>query len=92
MEKVPKKTSKIKGFRDSDPDGKIVDNVDKNLGLPKTLEKAAKKYPHFSSYIISLKNVDNVENYSETMRSAILTTSPAPMVINKSPLIQFLYK
>ena len=42
MEKVPKKTSKIKGFRDSDPDGKIVDNVDKNLGLPKTLEKAAK--------------------------------------------------
>ena len=42
MEKVPKKTSKIKGLGDSDPDGKIVDNVDKNLGLPKTLEKAEK--------------------------------------------------
>ena len=92
MEKVPKKSRKIKGFGLSARRRKIVDNVDKNQDLAKTLGKPENKYPHFLSYIISLKNVDNVENYFETMRSAILTTSPAPTVINKSPLIQFLYK
>lgn len=92
MEKVPKKSRKIKGLRGFANGREIVDNVDKNQDHTKTLGKTAKKYPHFLSYIKSLKNVDNVENYFETMRSAILTTSPAPTVINKSPLIQFLYK
>jgi hypothetical protein len=34
------------------------------------------------------KVVDNVDNQVETMDSAMLTTSPAPIVINKSSALQ----
>ncbi len=35
------------------------------------------------------KTVDIVDNYLLSKFSPIFTTSPAPMVINKSPLVQF---
>ncbi len=48
-----------------------------------------KKYPQFSCEVIRKKVVDNVENFYPSRFSPIFTTSPAPIVINKSPLIQF---
>ena len=48
-----------------------------------------KKYPQFSCEVIRKKVVDIVENYYPIRFSPIFTTSPAPIVINKSPLIQF---
>ena len=48
-----------------------------------------KKYPQFSSEVIRQKIVDIVENYLPIKFSPIFTTSPAPIVINKSPLIHF---
>lgn len=38
------------------------------------------------------KIVDNVDNYIPNNDSPIETTSPAPIVINKSPLVQFCNK
>jgi hypothetical protein len=35
------------------------------------------------------KVVDNVDNYIPKRLSPIFTTSPAPIVINRSPLVQF---
>ena len=48
-----------------------------------------KKYPHFFWLSFPQKNVDIVDNYFFSRFSPILTTSPAPIVINKSPLMQF---
>ena len=55
----------------------------------KIIHTITKKYPHFSSEVIRNKNVDIVENYFPMRFSPIFTTSPAPIVINKSPLIHF---
>ena len=51
-----------------------------------------KKYPHFQTHIKRLESVDIVENYIPKRFSPILSTSPAPIVINRSPLIQFCNK
>ena len=40
-------------------------------------------------FFVDKKIVDNVDNYWERMDSPMFTTSPAPIVINKSPFIQF---
>lgn len=76
-----------------------MENVESVERLQKTLKKQEipkknnphhnKKYPHFYYEVIRNENVDNVENYFPIKFSPILTTSPAPMVINKSPLIHF---
>ena len=36
-----------------------------------------------------MKNVDIVDNYRFRRFSPIFTTSPAPIVINRSPAVQF---
>lgn len=51
-----------------------------------------KKYPHPFLTFWSQKNVDNVDNQMPSRFSPIFTTSPAPIVINKSPSIQFFNK
>ncbi len=38
-------------------------------------------------FFVDKKIVDNVDNYWERMDSPMFTTSPAPIVINKSPWI-----
>ena len=38
------------------------------------------------------KTVDNVDNYLRRRFSPIFTTSPAPIVINRSPWVQFFNK
>lgn len=48
-----------------------------------------KKYPHLFEEDFPQKNVDNVDNYFFNRFSPIFTTSPAPIVINRSPLMQF---
>lgn len=48
-----------------------------------------KKYPHCYPQQKERDNVDIVDNYFFNRFSPILTTSPAPIVINKSPLVQF---
>ena len=50
------------------------------------------KYPHLFRWIFTSKNVDNVDKNYFNKFSPILKTSPAPIVINKSPLIQFFNK
>ena len=48
-----------------------------------------KKYPHLFEEDFPQKNVDNVDNYFFNRFSPIFTTSPAPIVINRSPRMQF---
>ena len=48
-----------------------------------------KNYPHYLSPENANKNVDKVDNYSPSSSFPINTTSPAPIVINMSPSIQF---
>lgn len=48
-----------------------------------------KKNPQPGYQLIVDKVVDNVDNYKPSKDSPIETTSPAPIVINKSPLVQF---
>ncbi len=47
------------------------------------------KNPHSQMEVIPNWNVDNVDNYFPKRCSPTWTMSPAPIVINKSPLIQF---
>lgn len=47
------------------------------------------KNPHVYSTKNVDKHVDNVDNYRPRSESPIFKTSPAPIVINKSPGIQF---
>lgn len=48
-----------------------------------------KKYPHFFARCPAEKNVDFVDDYFFKSISPMFTTSPAPIVINKSPFMQF---
>lgn len=48
-----------------------------------------KKYPQLGYQKNVDKVVDKVDNYSSIKCSPIRTTSPAPIVINMSPLVQF---
>lgn len=76
-----------------------VDTVDSNIrrghfpvkSLRKNVDES-KKYPHAVLPLRVPKNVDIVDNYMPSRFSPIFTTSPAPIVINKSPLIQFFNK
>ena len=51
-----------------------------------------KKNPHGKAENYSLLHVDNVDNYCPSRCSPTFTMSPAPIVINKSPFIQFFNK
>ena len=48
-----------------------------------------KKYPQVEIVLAKSGLVDNVENYIPSRFSPILSTSPAPIVINRSPFMQF---
>lgn len=48
-------------------------------------ELCKQKYPQSKVSNFHLKNVDIVDNYSFKRFSPMFTTSPAPIVINKSP-------
>lgn len=65
--------------------------IERNKGLEpwKRFPQKDKKYPHFSWREGSPKNVDIVDNYLESRFSPIFSTSPAPIVINMSPFMQF---
>lgn len=54
-----------------------------------TIPVIVKKNPQPGYQLIVDKVVDNVDNYKPSKDSPIETTSPAPIVINKSPLVQF---
>ena len=67
----------------------IVDNVDKkriclSFRAFLRLKKSTLGWDNFPH-----SNVDNVDNYLPRSDSPISTTFPAPIVINKSPFIQF---
>ncbi len=47
------------------------------------------KNPHFLTHCLAEKNVDFVDDYFFKSISPMFTTSPAPIVINKSPFMQF---
>ena len=69
-------------------------NLDKwgflsNTGVVLCQLRYAQKNPHVSTGFSVHKHVDNVDNYFPSSISPIFTTSPAPIVINKSPWIQF---
>ena len=54
------------------------------------VEKNLKKRISTALVDINVDNiVDNVDNYSPSKDSPTVTISPAPIVINRSPLIQF---
>lgn len=53
---------------------------------------AQKKISTSREKIIFPKFVDIVDSYFSSRLSPILTTSPAPIVINKSPFMQFFNK
>lgn len=65
-----------------------VENVD-IVDRYKMLRILNKKYPHLFERNFPQKNVDVVDNYFFSRFSPIFTTSPAPIVINRSPLMQF---
>ena len=48
-----------------------------------------KRYPQILNSNFRKASVDNVDNYFPRRFSPIFSTSPAPMVINKSPFMQF---
>lgn len=62
-----------------------VDNVDYKCGGTETGERQKQ----ISTLFIHMKNVDIVDNYCFKRFSPIFTTSPAPIVINRSPGVQF---
>lgn len=74
-----------KGGRKRAKDVENVDIVDRH----KMLRILNKKYPHLFERNFPQKNVDVVDNYFASRFSPIFTTSPAPIVINRSPLMQF---
>ena len=51
--------------------------------------KPGKGKKQISTLFIHMKNVDIVDNYCFKRFSPIFTTSPAPIVINRSPGVQF---
>ncbi len=55
-------------------------------------KKSDKKHPRQSSRKNVDKAVDNVDNYKPRSFSPTLLMSPAPIVINRSPFIQFCNK
>ena len=92
---------KTLGFADFVDNVEAVDNFsgkstqiwrNKGLGLWKRFPHKGKKYPHFSWGEFTRKNVDIVDNYLESRFSPIFSTSPAPIVINMSPFMQFFNK
>lgn len=66
----------------------------RNFGCPrqemtKFYPHEIKKYPQAEIGIAESGLVDNVENYIPSRFSPIFSTSPAPIVINRSPFMQF---
>ena len=47
------------------------------------------KYPQRKNCRILFYNVESVDNYFPSKFSPIFSTSPAPIVINRSPFMQF---
>ena len=70
-------------------DWEIVDNVDKMVETDTNPIETRKNYPQRIVDNFQQFFVDNVDNFYLIKFSPIFTTSPAPMVINKSPLIHF---
>lgn len=73
-----------------------VDNVDKIWKASEIQGKSQKKipqknknYPRPRKGNAAPETVDNVDNYIPRRFSPIFTTSPAPIVINKSSFMQF---
>ncbi len=66
-----------------------VDNVDKVVKTERNPLEMRKNYPQTIVDNFQQSFVDNVNNFYLIKDSPIFTTSPAPMVINKSPLIHF---
>lgn len=66
-----------------------VDNVDYFSKSLKIKGKIGQKKSTFFKVENGLKKCGLVENYLATKSFAIFTTSPAPIVINRSPLVQF---
>ncbi len=71
---------------------KIVDKVDKitTSQILRAFELVKKSTLNWDK--ILQNNVDNVDNYLPNRDSPISTTFPAPIVINRSPFIQFFNK
>lgn len=61
--------------------------INKNHSRLRTFIK--NKYPQTYQKKIVDKIVDNVDNYMPNRDSPTFTMSPAPIVINKSPLVHF---
>lgn len=71
---------------------KIVINPIKPNGKTRVRFFARKKISTSLEKVISPKFVDIVDSYFSSRLSPILTTSPAPIVINRSPFMQFINK
>lgn len=73
------------------PKSKKVDNVefvDKNERKEKSKKNLDKKSTPLAHKNVD-RSVDNVDNYSPRSFSPTVTISPAPIVINRSPVEQF---